>query len=191
MITPHQTTLLKLVDSYLQSTSPFAPVHAELAPLLSTLFLKLSVYANEAIRKSLALGSTDLEDPTEHIPPSGIVVDVMLPKVCEALVLVTQCIVSIILKGQEEKDSKSGWMDDSDGKGKESGWIEDEAEKSSQIDDNNGGWGSRDDLRHVMNEARDSCGVGLVEILIGGLIYLISAWFSLNFINGCRAPEAS
>jgi hypothetical protein len=173
VITPHQTTLLKLVDSYLQSTSSLVSVHAELAPLFSSIFFKLSGYANEAIRKSLDLGSgkRGLDVPTDEV--ELVELDVMLPKVCGALVLVTQCIVSVTLPRQgkgETKDEAEG-KDGFDGKQSKSGWVDDEVETSGWIhEEDEENWG-RGDLRSAMNEARDSQGVGLVEVLIGELVY--------------------
>ncbi|KAF9074916.1 spinocerebellar ataxia type 10 protein domain-containing protein [Rhodocollybia butyracea] len=101
-VTPHQTTLLKLLDSYLQSTpeanSRIAKIDTELCPMLSNLFFSLSSYAQIAIRKSL--GSEPNKSEAFN-PPAEL--DVLLPKVCEALVLVTQCIVTIVLAEQNPK----------------------------------------------------------------------------------------
>jgi hypothetical protein len=154
-----------------------ASVRAELAPLFSVIFFKLSGYANEAIRKSLNLGSEkiDPEVPAgDSDDPGGLVeLDVMLPKVCEALVLVTQCIVSITLPGQgkAEANIEGGGGYSGDGKGKEGGLVEDGAEKSGWVDEEDDEEVSRDDLRRVMNEAKGIQGIGLVEILIGELVY--------------------
>ena len=176
MITPHQTTLLKLVDSYLQSTSALESVHVELAPLFSSIFFKLSGYTNEAIRKSLNLGSgkSGLDVPADEVQPRELVeLDVMLPKVCEALVLVTQCIVSVTLPGQGKGRTRNEGegKDSLDGRGKKGGWVDDEAETSGWTDDKGEEKGRRSDLRSVMNETTDSRGVSLIEVLIGELVY--------------------
>ncbi|KAF7294489.1 Ataxin-10-like protein [Mycena kentingensis (nom. inval.)] len=105
IITPHQTTLLKLIDSYLQSASMSqvpttpqgTPLYSKLRPMLSKTFFVLSEYAQTSIRTSLNLGKGT---PTTTNSESSLgSLDVMLPKACEALVLVTQCIVTVILGG--------------------------------------------------------------------------------------------
>ncbi|KIK61590.1 hypothetical protein GYMLUDRAFT_243286 [Collybiopsis luxurians FD-317 M1] len=105
IVTPHQTTLLKLLDSYLQSASASSPgtrsritkTHSRLCSMLSNLFFSLSSFAQMAIRRFLrpvpsGHNSDELASPAE--------LDVFLPKVCEALVLVTQCIITITLAAQ-------------------------------------------------------------------------------------------
>ncbi|KAJ7050514.1 spinocerebellar ataxia type 10 protein domain-containing protein [Mycena amicta] len=97
IITPHQTTLLKLVDSYLQSasmsqvpTTPLGtPLYSKLRPMLAKTFFALSSYAQNSVRNSL-------DTPAGSSAPLASL-DVMLPKACEALVLVTQCIVTVTL----------------------------------------------------------------------------------------------
>lgn len=97
-VTPHQTTLLKLTDSYLQSAdSPERDaVHEGLMPMLSQVFFSLSASARASVSRSIGSGGGDASAPPAEL-------DVMLPKVCEALVLLTQCIVSVALaaEGQE------------------------------------------------------------------------------------------
>ncbi|KAK2463664.1 hypothetical protein APHAL10511_004415 [Amanita phalloides] len=97
-VTPHQTTLLKIVDSYLQSKQSkngvvTYEIHEMLSPLLATSFLSLSAYAQSAIDRSL--GST----ATGTIPSE---LDISLPRACEALVLLTQCMVTISLAAEEQ-----------------------------------------------------------------------------------------
>jgi len=127
IITPHQTTLLKLVDSYLQSSklasnppvTQTVQTYGNLSPMLSDTFFTLSVYALQAIRRSLGPSANEVQsnntfttssDPLQpnhvHEPPAEL--DVMLPKVCEALVLITQCIVTITLQA-EGRNSDSGF----------------------------------------------------------------------------------
>ncbi|TFK39966.1 spinocerebellar ataxia type 10 protein domain-containing protein [Crucibulum laeve] len=138
IVTPHQTTLLKLVDSYLQSiqlasNTPIKPetlrLHSSLGPFLAKCFFSLSAYAQRSIAR--ALGSTPVTTSNTNHTSSGLSdphtssdsrpqsaetasstqasfsspseLDVMLPKVCEALVLVTQCIVTIALDAEEIK----------------------------------------------------------------------------------------
>lgn len=107
IIAPHQTTLLKLVDSYLQSiraqmggspTPELLQIHVSLGPFLAKRFFTLSVYAQNAMQNSL--GPTNGSSSGEPLKE----LDVMLPKVCEALVLVTQCITTIALEAEESND---------------------------------------------------------------------------------------
>ncbi|KAJ6496780.1 spinocerebellar ataxia type 10 protein domain-containing protein [Mycena vulgaris] len=107
IITPHQTTLLKLVDSYLQSarTSPIpttpqgTPIYAKLQPMLAKTFFSLSTYAQTSTQAHTAPQTSADGASAVFEPPSSL--DVMLPKVSEALVLVTQCIVTITLESSE------------------------------------------------------------------------------------------
>ncbi|KAJ2934873.1 hypothetical protein H1R20_g2233, partial [Candolleomyces eurysporus] len=127
MITPHQTTLLKLVDSYLQSiqldisTTPEVAIlqtHVSLGPFLAKRFFTLSNYAQTAMQKALGNGkasqpSNKSTDAPSFSPSSGLgshsqseppaELDAMLPNVCEALVLVTQCVTTIALEAEEHK----------------------------------------------------------------------------------------
>ncbi|RXW23893.1 hypothetical protein EST38_g1948 [Candolleomyces aberdarensis] len=127
MITPHQTTLLKLVDSYLQaiqldiSMTPEVAIlqtHVSLGPFLAKRFFTLSNYAQTAMQRALGNAkasqqsnkgtdapsfspSSDSGSHSQSEPPAEL--DVMLPKVCEALVLVTQCVTTIALEAEEHK----------------------------------------------------------------------------------------
>ncbi|KAJ2919512.1 hypothetical protein MD484_g885, partial [Candolleomyces efflorescens] len=125
IITPHQTTLLKLVDSYLQSiqldisTTPEVAIlqtHVSLGPFLAKRFFTLSNYAQTSMQKALGNGKASpssskgiggSSSPAPNLgphttePPAEL--DVMLPKVCEALVLVTQCVTTIALEAEEHK----------------------------------------------------------------------------------------
>ncbi|KAF9462934.1 spinocerebellar ataxia type 10 protein domain-containing protein [Collybia nuda] len=127
IITPHQTTLLKIVDSYLQSiqmsaatTPKTIKIHRKLSPMLARIFFALSGYAQEAVERALRptssissnqLNSTSMlesvvETASTKPPPPPAELDVMLPKVCEALVLVTQCIVTIAIEADEQRSSR-------------------------------------------------------------------------------------
>lgn len=130
IITPHQTTLLKIVDSYLQSiqlsattTQKTIQIHAKLSPMLAKVFFALSGYAQGALERALRpppISDPDRSDtpasepaaPVENTgpvqPPPPAELDVMLPKVCEALVLVTQCIVTIALESDEQNAPLAG-----------------------------------------------------------------------------------
>jgi len=133
IITPHQTTLLKIIDSYLQtnqstSQTPIKPetlqIHSSLTPMLTRAFFSLSRYAQISIRHSLGLDDIDQSDrkcaESERSIPAPATnntgspetlnhslgslknIDVMLPKACEALVLVTQCMVTIAIEAEED-----------------------------------------------------------------------------------------
>ncbi|KAK0202822.1 hypothetical protein DFS33DRAFT_1385184 [Desarmillaria ectypa] len=112
IVTPHQTVLLKLIDSYLQST-PLKPkdpittkILVKLSQMLGTCFFSMSSYSQRAIRRSLGSPSSEHFSPVVNLPPDMILppaeLDVMLPKVCEALVLVSQCIVTVTLDAEKE-----------------------------------------------------------------------------------------
>jgi ataxin-10 len=90
--------------------------------MLSETFFGLAAYAQHAIRR--ALGPKASDGPSSAfsgivnveitsqvtVPPQEL--DLLLPKVCEALVLITQCIVTIALDAEEKiDDSRSMRVD--------------------------------------------------------------------------------
>jgi len=107
IITPHQTIFLKLLDSFLQSSKE-STVHDELCPMLSDTFFGLATYAQQAIRRALGPKASDGPssaisnivnvEMTSQVTEPPYELDLLLPKVCEALVLITQCIVTIVLE---------------------------------------------------------------------------------------------
>ncbi|KAG0709195.1 spinocerebellar ataxia type 10 protein domain-containing protein [Suillus ampliporus] len=99
VIAPHQTTLLKLLDSYLQSSKTYA-VHCDMCPMLSEIFFCLSSYSQSAIRRAIKPSNSEPLDGTNELPQE---LDLLLPKTCEALVLATQCIVKISLLSEEQR----------------------------------------------------------------------------------------
>ncbi|KAI0731287.1 spinocerebellar ataxia type 10 protein domain-containing protein [Earliella scabrosa] len=146
-IAPHQTTLLKLLDSYLH-TSDYADAvallsrqpsagHGSLCDWLTWNFLAMSTYVQSSLRRTLGsqgpfspdqLGSKPLNGEREAIPmseaatatmsmntprassqadgtPPLLELDLLLAKVCEALVLVTQCLTTIALRAEEAAES--------------------------------------------------------------------------------------
>ncbi|KAI0794004.1 spinocerebellar ataxia type 10 protein domain-containing protein [Fomes fomentarius] len=144
-IAPHQTTLLKLLDSYLHSSDPervcdlalSRRLHADddcLCNVLTHSFLAMSAYVQSSLRRALGpqgpstpdifgLNSTATDSPgsdavtgnmslneprvpsafngdnVHHIPLQEV--DILLPKVCEGLVLVTGCLTTIALRAEE------------------------------------------------------------------------------------------
>jgi ataxin-10 len=108
-VTPHQTTLLKLVDSYLQAVQ-LSYTHSESIPdkarsrlcsMLAGCFLSMSAHAIRSIQRSLRQPdeASASDSSSLNVPPSEL--DVMLPKVCEALVLVAQCMISLLLEAED------------------------------------------------------------------------------------------
>ncbi|EJD43591.1 hypothetical protein AURDEDRAFT_167314 [Auricularia subglabra TFB-10046 SS5] len=101
-ITPAQTTFLKLLDAYLQ-TRKRVPDSASYA-FLGTAFRDLLLYCQASLRVSI---SATVESGRSIIPPGESkqdavpVTDARLPKACEALVLVCQCLV-VLLLGEHE-----------------------------------------------------------------------------------------
>lgn len=97
VVSPPQTILLKLLDSYLQSADGLAAVisttvpntDAALSSVLAARFFALAAYAQRAVQAALgdAAGSGSL--------------DLQLPTVCAALVLVAQSLVTILLAESE------------------------------------------------------------------------------------------
>ncbi|KAI0825852.1 spinocerebellar ataxia type 10 protein domain-containing protein [Irpex lacteus] len=110
-VTPHQTTLLKLLDAYLQ---PSNLGHASLCTLMTTTFFALAEYAQQSIQRALGSYKSTPDSANTSLPPAADTesssplnqIDLLLPKVCEALVLVTQCLVSLALFSEEECNSK-------------------------------------------------------------------------------------
>ncbi|KAG2122107.1 spinocerebellar ataxia type 10 protein domain-containing protein [Suillus clintonianus] len=98
-IAPHQTTFLKLLDSYLQS-SQICPIHRDMCPMLSEIFLSLASYSQSSITRAInPTNSEPLDGSIEHLQE----LDLLLPKTCEALVLATQCIVKISLLSEDQR----------------------------------------------------------------------------------------
>ncbi|KAI0084463.1 spinocerebellar ataxia type 10 protein domain-containing protein [Irpex rosettiformis] len=97
VVTPHHTTLLKLLDAYLQPSNR-GHINASrqclwrLCEMTTTVFFSLGDYTQQSIQR--ALGSYKTQQLEE--------LDLLLPKVCEALVLVTQCLISLTLFSEEE-----------------------------------------------------------------------------------------
>ncbi|KAL1747910.1 spinocerebellar ataxia type 10 protein domain-containing protein [Schizophyllum fasciatum] len=101
-VAPHQTTLLKLTDAYLQARARDAgagDAHEGLLPLLAGAFLALAASARGSLARAAARGGPAGAPPAE--------LDVRLPKVCEALVLVAQCAAAAALAG--EARGRGGW----------------------------------------------------------------------------------
>ncbi|EIN06182.1 hypothetical protein PUNSTDRAFT_54457 [Punctularia strigosozonata HHB-11173 SS5] len=96
-VSPHQAVLLKLLDSYLHAnqSSKTPTIHADACDSLLAIFDKLGVAARASITRSLgavaeSAGDAELKG-----------VDLDLPKVCEALVLATQCLTTIVLAWED------------------------------------------------------------------------------------------
>ncbi|KAI5116868.1 hypothetical protein M0805_005836 [Coniferiporia weirii] len=125
VVNPHQTTLLKILDSYLvrrmqhepqeqeavENQRPSEDAISEFSTLLYAQFFKLVANARSSIGRSLGTppiastapssgtGTLD-QEPARAAPLQNL--DVLLPKVCEAIVLVTQCFCTICLAQTEE-----------------------------------------------------------------------------------------
>lgn len=132
IVTPHQTTLLKLIDSYLESkqrnplsahVAEILETHESLGSFLLKRFFLLSSYSQQSIARALGTQplATEYNAPSEPMgsssshsgsssscstifplpPPAEL--DARLPKVCEALVLITQCIITICLEAEAQE----------------------------------------------------------------------------------------
>ncbi|KAI0725847.1 spinocerebellar ataxia type 10 protein domain-containing protein [Fomitopsis betulina] len=110
-ITPPQTTLLKLLDSYLHKTSHGLQAidhNTALIRMLINTFFALSAYAQSAIRRALGSADTPQTDPDagDHATaPKEL--DLLLPKVSEALVLVSQCLSTLALSEPDQPTSSA------------------------------------------------------------------------------------
>lgn len=148
---PYKTTLLKLLDSYLQSLSieslvvrsEVVELHWNLTPILASIFLTLSNYGRQSLYRSVGSSNFTAGSPTTQLhtsprssksgglpansstasplpveanltsPTIGqspevsipFELDVLLPKVCEAIVIVTQCITTISLQSEDHRES--------------------------------------------------------------------------------------
>jgi hypothetical protein len=136
-------------------------------------FFKLAEYAIQAIQKALgisekgdvvALHKAD-ESETEPLQKAPLELDPMLPGVCEALVLVTQCVVSLTLDDELERPGRK--RRSMEGEDLRSGWIDDDAEAENPNE-----WSSRE-LRKMINEVKSQKGDGVIEHLICGFLSLL------------------
>ncbi|KAI0741534.1 spinocerebellar ataxia type 10 protein domain-containing protein [Daedaleopsis nitida] len=116
-ITAHQTTLLKLLDAYLHTSSRACEVALATTPgdgdecLCATLtchLLRFATYVQSSIQQALgSQGARPHDDPPRAsssqagATPPLQQLDLVLPKVCEALVLVTQSLTTIALRAEE------------------------------------------------------------------------------------------
>jgi hypothetical protein len=90
-VTPHQRTLLKLLDGYFQMNP--TSVHMTFAEDFPPLFTNLC---------STAIGSIQRAMPSPTDSGADIHPDRHLPPICEALILVSQCVQTILLREGEE-----------------------------------------------------------------------------------------
>ncbi|TCD71867.1 hypothetical protein EIP91_003210 [Steccherinum ochraceum] len=133
VVTPHQTTLLKLLDSYLHSTrrsKQAAGLSHALCDMLVSCFFTLSSNAQQSIRRAIGVDANRIPSAGEFVAThplgkgpnvgatqSGIAhdshadgssssslqeVDLILPKICEALILTTQCLISLTLQAEDD-----------------------------------------------------------------------------------------
>lgn len=151
-VAPHQTTLLKLIDSYLHASNTGLEAPSSRQPggesallgLLTHTFLSLSSYAQRAIHRAIrdpedvaadSRAPTGLPAPIPDSDPTGgdhdteeeldcdltiapppllHELDLLLPKVCEALVLVAQSLTSIALREELRPTHRNSPVTDTD-----------------------------------------------------------------------------
>jgi ataxin-10 len=145
IVTPHQTVLLKLLDSYLHTSSLTTEMCQQLSPTIASTFFDLAEYVDHALARALppeeypssapSLLSASSTPGTTASPPSTPVtpldnqnpseiyaataasgpgsgrllsqpastreLDMILPQVCEALVLITQCLITLALTSED------------------------------------------------------------------------------------------
>lgn len=135
IITPHQTVLLKLLDSYLQTAHLTVEMCQQLCPMIASTFFDLGEYSISTIDRaipnisslpsappslsSFSSGMGTSISPTlvapepslGHVHPSPAQMlkaplttgelDMLLPSACEALVLMTQCLITFALTSED------------------------------------------------------------------------------------------
>lgn len=117
-MSPPQTTLLKLMDSYLQGSLSPTPAHGglsktsnkELGYIFADLFFSYSAFLHKAIRQftgdvednNQSVGDSELPGASSSPLLASTALDLHMPAVCAALVLVVQCIVSMSLSEDVE-----------------------------------------------------------------------------------------
>jgi ataxin-10 len=121
-ITPHQISFLKLVDSYLRHQNTASGLHDY--SFLWEAFLQLCSYSQGSLQRSLGLEpllvqtksrtNDDPTDPETHTFEKGLrELDLRLPEVAAALVLLSQCLTTILLSIQNaantEKPGHAGY----------------------------------------------------------------------------------
>lgn len=98
-VTPYQRTLLKLLDGYFQMNP--TSVHTAFAQDFPPLFTNLCCAAIDSIQRAMPSQTDSNADihPDRHLPP-----------ICEALILVSQCVQTILLREGEEvtRDLREG-----------------------------------------------------------------------------------
>ena len=107
-VTPHQRTLLKLLDGYFQMNP--TRVHIAFAQDFPPLFTSLC---------SAAIGYIQQAMPSQTDSNTDIHPDRHLPPVCEALILVSQCVQTILLREGEQvtRELRKGLKEPTEGGG--------------------------------------------------------------------------
>ena len=137
IITPHQTVLLKLLDSYLQTAHLTVEMCQQLCPMIASAFFDLGEYSITAINRAVPDASSPASAPPSpssassgtasstsliltppelspgrvypapvQIPEISLAsgeLDMLLPSVCEALVLMTQCLITFALISEDDE----------------------------------------------------------------------------------------
>jgi hypothetical protein len=106
-VTPNQRTLLKLLDGYFQMNP--TSVHMAFAQDFPPLFTNLCSAAISSIQRAMPSQTTStVINPDRHLPP-----------ICEALILVSQCVQTILLReGQQvTRELREGLKTFSEGDG--------------------------------------------------------------------------
>ena len=90
-VTPHQRTLLKLLDGYLQMNP--TSINMAFSQDFPPLFTNLCSTAIDSIQGAMPSQTNSNADihPDRHLPP-----------ICEALILVSQCVQAILLREEEQ-----------------------------------------------------------------------------------------
>ncbi len=149
---------------------------------MTTTFFTLAEYAQQSIQR--ALGSYKSRSTPPHtgtpesantsLPPAADTesslplnqIDLLLPKVCEALVLVTQCLVSLALFSEEECNSK--------------GPVPSQERTPSSPSIN---------FKDYVNSAVSTSGTGSVESIVGSCCVLLVPAVRSHLTERCSSPQ--
>jgi hypothetical protein len=116
-VSPPQTTLLKLLDSFLQHVPSFRGGDENIRKLsgfLVSAFFSQAENVQRAIQQATGVSPSDQDDLTDKLGTGGTAqqaangLDVRLPGVCVALILLSTSLSSILLSERENREIQGG-----------------------------------------------------------------------------------
>lgn len=107
-VTPHQISFLKILDSFLQSNSNL--IGPEISScdysFIPRSMSRLALYLRNAVKQSLGLSPSNTMIDNDAPPEQLKDLDLRLPKVSAAVILLAQCLSSICLQVHRFHESK-------------------------------------------------------------------------------------